>query len=307
MDPEERSRRLAAGLPVAETVAGPAWSTDGPFRDQIRAGEFASPQVRTWRDQIHRISDDLVDLQASRSVIDRLRSVVQANPRLQSYNLLLERIFRWYATSTLVLAHRDVQDQRDVVSLVRLLEAIARNAGELTRDRYRKLHTGSTIAAVAAGYESLGAYAAGKVLELSYDKLAGPNRNTLNVDAINADVAALVAAATDVEAARHTVYAHRAAAGASVASISLGTIHDFVDLLDTVVNKYRGLLLYEPYFQGHTPVDQTNWTEILTFPWILPRESDSSVPYAATPAVARTLLRALPDDERRELLREFLD
>jgi len=134
-----------------------------------------------------------------------------------------------------------------------------------------------------------------------------PNRNTLDVDAINADVAALIAAATDVEAARHTVYAHRAVMGPSVASISLGTIHDFVDQLDTVVNKYRGLLLYQPYFQGHTPVDQTNWTEILTFPWILPRESDTSVPYAATPAVARTLLRALPDDERRELLREFLD
>src|ERR1700681_276562 len=291
MDPEERSRRLAAGLPVAETVAGPAWSIDGAFRDRIRAGEFASPRVRTWRDQIQRISDDLVDLQASRSVIDRLRSVVEANPRLQSYNLFLERIFRWYATSTLVLAHRDVQDQRNVVSLIRLLEDIARNTGELTRERYRKLHTGSNIAAVPMGTpESLGAYGMGKLLELSYDKLAGLNRNALDVDAINADVAALVAAATDVEAARHTVYAHRAATGPAVASISLGTIHDFVDLLDTVVNKYRGLLLYQPYFQGHTPVDQTNWTEILTFPWILPRESDTSVPYAATPAVARILL-----------------
>jgi hypothetical protein len=221
MDPEERSRRLAAGLPVAEFVSGPAWSTDGSFRDRICAGEFATPQVRIWRDQIQRISDDLVDLQASRSVIDRLRSVVEANPRLQSYNLLLERIFRWYATSTLVLAHRDVQDQRNVVSLVRLLEEIARNAGELTRERYRKLHTGSTIAAVATGYESLGAYGMGKVLELSYDKLAGPNRNTLDVDAINGDVVALNAAATDVDAARQTVYAHRAAAGPAVASTHL--------------------------------------------------------------------------------------
>jgi hypothetical protein len=308
MDAQERSRRAAAGEPLAQMIAGPAWATPGPFMDRVRAGEFATPKIRSWREQIQTISTDLSDLLASRTVIERLRRAIAENPRLQTYNFLLDRLFRWYATSTLVMAYRDLDVRGDVVSMRRLLEDIRKNAGELTRDRFRKLHTGSdVIAERSADPESLSAFIMGRSLEEYYTTIADAKGRNLSVDAIAAEIDEIVTAAEDVHKARMTVYAHRSAAGPALNEISLASIHNLVDVLDRVVNKYRKVLLYEPYLDGHTPVDQTNWPEILTFPWILPRESDTSVPYAATPAVARTLLRALPDDERRELLREFLD
>ena len=143
----------------------------------------------------------------------------------------------------------------------------------------------------------------GKALEKSYDEIAG-GRNMLDVAAITADADALVEAAVDVEKVRHTVYAHRSAAGPALDTIGLETIHRLVDLLDELVNKYRGVLLYEPYMDGHTPQDQTNWVEILTFPWI-ERERNTSVPHAASPDVITKLFDALRPNERAALLLEL--
>jgi hypothetical protein len=50
--------------------------------------------VQEWRTQFTRIRDDLIDVLLSRSVVEKLRAVVVANPRLQFLNLLLERILQ---------------------------------------------------------------------------------------------------------------------------------------------------------------------------------------------------------------------
>lgn len=213
MDAQERSRRAAAGEPLAQMIAGPAWATPGPFMDRVRAGEFATPKIRSWRKQIQTISTDLSDLQASRSVVERLRRAIAENPRLQTYNFLLDRMFRWYATSTLVMAYRDLDVRGDVVSMRRLLEDLRKNPGELTRDRFRKLHTGSdVIAERSADPESLSAFIMGRSLEQYYTTIADAKGRNLCVDAIAADIDEIVAAAEDVHKARMTVYAHRAAA-----------------------------------------------------------------------------------------------
>jgi hypothetical protein len=59
------------------------WRT-GKLRQQIEAGAFGSPRVQQWRIQLGRIKDDLIDLLASRTVIERLRAIVAANPRLHT-------------------------------------------------------------------------------------------------------------------------------------------------------------------------------------------------------------------------------
>jgi hypothetical protein len=307
MDPQERSRRAAAGLPIAHAIAGPAWARFGdPFSDRVRAGEFGTPTIRNWRTQIERISADLSDLQGRRTVPERLQRAVAENPRLQPWNFMLDSIFRFYATSTLVLVYRDVDRTKNTVGLRRLLDDIARHPGELTREHFRKLHTGSDlIARRTADPDSIASSIMGRDLEKVYTEFADASGNALDVAVINAEIDALVTAAENVEAVRHTVYAHRAAAGPKLASIDLSEIHALVDLLDRLVNKYRMLMLYEPLMDGHTPVDQTNWPEVLTFPWVLPRERDTSVPYAATPDLVRRLLQALPDEERRAVLGEF--
>jgi hypothetical protein len=251
--------------PAAGWLEPAPWTT-GELRERIEAGEFASPTVHRWRDQLTRIKDDLTDILASRSVIDKLREIVARNPRLQISNFFMERILRWYGTSTLVLVHRELDRRRDTVSLLRLLEDIQRNPGELNR--------------LSVG------------------------RDTLDVDLVQAEIDELVTAAEEVQALRHTQYAHRAATGPALDSITLGTIHALVDVEEKLVEKYYNVLFYVSCL-GLTPVDHTDWHEILTFPWIMPPERDTSVPHAATPAVILKLFEALrPED--RELVRKAL-
>jgi hypothetical protein len=106
---DPRSRHPASGW------LEPAPWRSGELRQQIAAGAFGSPRVQQWRTQLSRIKDDLIDLLASRSVIERLRVVVAANSRLQTWNFFLERIFRWYTTSTLVLVYRDIDRTKNTV------------------------------------------------------------------------------------------------------------------------------------------------------------------------------------------------
>ena len=103
MDAQERARRLAGDYRWPKPSPDPPGRSTAPFRDRIRAGEFASPLLRAWPDQIQRILDDVVDLHASRGVFERPRSVVRANARLQTHNMVFDRIFRRYVTSPLVL------------------------------------------------------------------------------------------------------------------------------------------------------------------------------------------------------------
>jgi hypothetical protein len=140
------------------------------------------------------------------------------------------------------------------------------------------------------------------MLEKSYNRL-GAGGDRLDAALIQAELDELVTAAGEVEKIRHSVYAHRAAAGPALDTISLGTIHALVDVEERLVKKYISVLLYESMIQL-TPVDHTDWHEILTFPWIMP-ERDTSVPYAATPAVVLKLVAALRPDER-ELVRTAL-
>lgn len=68
------------------------------------------------------------------------------------------------------------------------------------------------------------------------------------------------ALANKVQQLRHAEYAHHAADGPAFPSIELQLIHDFIDVAERLRESARP-----------EPVDQTNWTSILTFPWILPR------------------------------------
>ena len=145
------------------------------------------------------------DLQARRSVPERLQRAIAENPRLQPWNFMLDSIFRFHATSTLVFVYRDIDRTKNTVGLRRLLDNIAHPPGELTRERFRKLHTGSDlIAHRTADPDCIAKFIMGRNLENVYTEFAEPSGNVLDVAAITADIDALVAAAENVEAVRHT-------------------------------------------------------------------------------------------------------
>lgn len=276
-------------------VAPSEWRAPGPLRDQIAAGEFASERVREWRASMKEILGDLHTVQLGRSVVERLAEIIRANPALQQPNTFFELLLRWYAISTLVTVERDVQVGRKVISLLRLLEEIARNPGELTRTKFRRLHTGSGEPSTADSRADIGGFMDAKMIEDFFDQY-GPGED-LDVAGILADVAVLKSAAEPIVVLRNTAYAHRSARGPALSSITLGELHAFVDVIAELVQKYHGLLFFSSVLST-TPIDLTDFANIFRFAWIEGAERNTSVPYAATPEVLLAMFDALPEHER---------
>ena len=267
----------------------------GQLRDRIEAGEFASERVSAWRTAMEQIMGDLQTLQLGRSVIARLAEVVRANPLLQTPNTFLEMILRWYAVSTLVTIERDVQDGRKVVSLYRLLDEIARYPSELTREKFRLLYTGSTQRGGGDPRRDVGAFVDARMIDGTYDGFG--RGDALDVAVVRGDIAELDAAAKPIVKLRNTAYAHRAAAGPALDSLTLGELHAFVDVVDRLVMKYHNLLFFVSLLQT-TPVDNTGWESIFRFPWIATGERNEVVPRVPSPQLVLTLFKALPPAEQ---------
>ena len=208
---------------------------------------------------------------------------------------MLELLLRWYAISTLVTVERDVQVGRKVISFLRLLEEIARNPSELTRTKFRRLHTGSGERNTADSVTDVGSFMDAKMIEDFFDQY-GPGEE-LDVARILADVAELKRAAEPIAALRNTAYAHRSARGPALSSITLGELHAFVDVIADLVQKYHGLLFFSSMLIT-VPIDQTDFANIFRFAWIEGEARNTSVPYAASTDVVLALFDALPADER---------
>lgn len=288
--------------PRAGWVEPSAWRAPGELRDRITAGEFASDRVRNWRASMELILGDLYTVQLGRSVVERLASIIRGNTALQVPNTFFELQLRWYAISTLVTIERDVQGGRKVVSLLRLLEDIARHPEELTRAKFRRLHTGSGERVSGDPGNDLGAFMDGGMVESRYEEFGG---EALDVARIHVDVAELKAAAAPIVALRNTLYAHRSADGPALSSITLGDLHAFVDVLDRVIQKYHALLFFTS-MMSTTPIDVTDWDEIFRFAWIPTAERNVTVPYVATPALVLKLFEALTPGERADLIKRML-
>lgn len=248
------------------------------------------------------ILGDLQTVQLGRAVVERLAEIIRSNPALQHPNTFFELQLRWYAISTLVTIERDVQSGRKVVSLLRLLEEIARHPEELTRAKFRRLHTGSGERVTADPGTDLGGFMDARMVESRYDEFGA---EMLDLARLHADVAELKAAAAPIVALRNTAYAHRSAAGPALSSITLGELHEFVDVLDRIIQKYHGLLFFTS-MMGTTPIDLTDWDEIFHFAWVPTGERNVTVPHVASPALVLKVFEALTPSERADVLKRLL-
>lgn len=270
---------------------------------RIRRGEFCSERVRRWRDDLGKIANDVSGLYVHRQVYDAIGGIIAANPRLQRPNLFLSELFEWYVMTNVVLANRDAEVHRYVVSLANVLQEVADHAKEISRRAFRKMHTGTAYIPqrVADEYGDTPEHDdVAFLIEPLYDEYCLPtDRERLHVEPVRADLLELRAAAAKVETFRNEVAGHRARE-ASITEISVAAIHGYVDALDRLVRKYERLL-FGAAPSTLNPVTQVDWTEIFRFAWIPPAERGYAVPYAATVDVALAIVKTLRPDERKKL------
>ena len=248
-------------LPVG-SIAAP-WD-EPELKARIRNGEFASPLVKKWRGDIQTIGQDLFGLKLSRQVFNKLLFVFRANPKLAAGSTFFMQVSRWYAHHVLVAIRRDVDPDTNVVSLSRLLGEISRDAGELTRGRYRRLHTGSPHAPAPPNEIFL------PLIDSGFDEFADQTKQSLDANKIEADIERLSAVTNQLNNLTNTHITHRERLSdderARGYTFNPQELDAALDVFGEIVKKYTKLLTGVELLRTE-PIDQTNWEQIFAFAW----------------------------------------
>lgn len=139
------------------------------------------------------------------------------------------------------------------MSLIRLLEDIARNPTVMNRDRHVGLW-GNDRFFIAQGNRNFDRFA----------KASGDD--TVDRDAVNADINAVNGIVSKVEKYVDENVAHRSARP-TVAIPTFGELHDAIDVIGEVAQKYGSLLKAEMLAELE-PVIQDDWLAPFRVPWL---------------------------------------
>src|SRR5262245_12640170 len=99
----------------------------------------AQARYERWVRDVDRIYREVVNANLYRHLWRELGAMTQAADLPAS--VIFDAFGMWYATTQTGFVRRQLDRRRDVVSLVRLLEDIARNPAVMTRERHVALWT----------------------------------------------------------------------------------------------------------------------------------------------------------------------
>ncbi len=159
----------------------------------------------------------------------------------------------WYSTSQTAAVRRQVDRTRGVVSLVRLLEDVARHPGAITRERHIALWESEVMFKAEA--------------HANFDRFSGGRqRDRIDVALVRADVATLNAAGRAVENFVNETVAHAAETPQHEVPTFM-TLNAAIDTIGELARKYASLLKAEMLVQLE-PVIQYDWKAPFRQAWI---------------------------------------
>ena len=165
---------------------------------------------------------------------------------------------RTYATTLAVAVRRQADTHRDVATLGKLIEEIRDDAGRITKEFW--------IGLWDIGDDELKRWDA----ERQWAKNFGAGGDRLEPSIPADDLEALIAAAAKVKhyVDKHVAHADASAVSASV-TLTLDEVHETIDVIGELFNKYYGLLTASGW-AFLVPAIQYDWKAVFRVPWIGP-------------------------------------
>ncbi len=200
-------------------------------------------------DEIH---TDIENLLVIRFVFRGVRSIIQANPRLDQPSSFYSWMGATYVTAAAVGCRRHATIRNDSVSFARLLQEISLAPSVLSRERH--------VSKYAAASQPI------SVADREFDSLAGTGQPHLDSSRVTADLEKLTVVARPIKRYTDTALAHLDEGGPE----SIPTFNDLdacLDLLEALLKKYL-LIIKAQGWDPILPVWQYDWTAIFREPWI---------------------------------------
>ena len=215
--------------------------------------------IKKWDEWIGRIYTDIQKLLIMRHIFVEVQKIIKANPRIHQESSFYSWMSDVYVAAATMGVRRQVDNDSQSISLVRLLEEIKKNPEVLTRKWFVALYTDPGIRALIA--------------DRDFDRFAGTIGTHVDPSFVEADIVALKSKAKNLERYATKLVAHLDKKGPT----TIPTFHDLeecVDFMEELLKKYLLLLRADCYTQI-LPTWQYDWQAIFREPWI-PPEPDSS-------------------------------
>ena len=234
-----------------------------------------SQKLQKWRKWMNVIEKEIRGLVVDANMFWEVQDIIRSNPRIQKPSAFYRYLGRTYLSHALAGLRRQIKPQKDSISLVGLLDDIAKNPEELSRDYYR-----SRCAYPAAPDISQ------KVTESSKKKVEITGASHLK-DLINMGDFAKFADASgkhvcpkmvedDLKRLKSTVEIHEEFADKRIAHLdkgepevmpAFGELDEPIKLLDETYVKYH-FLFYAESMDTLMPTYQYEWKTIFLEQWL---------------------------------------
>jgi hypothetical protein len=208
-------------------------------------------KIEQWEKELAEIASDVTDLIENQHIFHRLGEIIQTNPKINKDNFFWDHLKANYGAALVIGIARQVDERKDVVSLMRLLKDLERNNGVITRQWFVDQYKPDFMKAIG---------------EQHFTDRFG-NGIELDNSIIKKDIEELTLTTANVEKFRHTRIAHRKKDRGLEFDLSFQEVDTALASLEKLVIKYEALL-NQAGFERLMPSILYDWEEIFCTPWI---------------------------------------
>lgn len=208
-------------------------------------------QIEEWKKDFGEITNDLIDIVENQHIFHRIGEIIQVNPKINQDNFFWDHLRANYSAAVVAAIARQVDEDKDVISFVRLLRDIERNHAFITKSWFADQYA-LTLPRQIGERDFMANFGAGKMLD---------------PELVKRDIQELSAITDSIEKYRHTRIAHKTKDPTLRTTLTFTELDVAIDHLSKLITKYQ-LLLNQAGMPNLMPVVQYDWEAILRVPWI---------------------------------------
>lgn len=207
-------------------------------------------KLEKWLRWLKIIEEDVQRLLVNRNIFWELQEIVKANANLRKPSSFYGYLGDTFIAYISMGIRRQIKNDENSISFVRLLDDISKNPSSLTRTYFKSLYTGFVVAHWA---------------DRDFNKYAGTGAH-ISPSLVLSDLLQLKDVARKVEKWADKRIAHRDRSHPKNVP-TFREVDSCLDTLNKLYCKYH-LLFHAKAMQSLMPVYQYDWKEIFTVPWI---------------------------------------
>lgn len=214
-------------------------------------------KIIKWKSSIEEIVKDVSDLVESRYIFNEIVSVCKDNEELKKENMFW-RVFKMnYVSSAIVGICKQIDERKDILSLIKLLKEISTNPEIITKKWF--------IFQYQKNRGEIDNQTMRDQAKIDFEEKFGKG-DFIERSIVSSDISKIECCTEIIQTLRHKRIAHKNKNLKLEFNVSFNDLDQAIDILEHVTIKYN-LLLDQSWYNTLLPVVD-DWQKIFKSPWI---------------------------------------